>query len=89
MVAWDSKWREIQEIEQWTIFKTVRADNRFHSTWTYVDEVPDGEQFRAEMMQIARGDDRLFDRYMYEFDIVETYRRAAHRLAGYEYRPEE
>lgn len=40
------------------------------------------------MMQIARGDDTLFDKFMYDQDIAETYRRAALRLAGYEYRPE-
>lgn len=90
MAEWDCKWQYIQnDVEKWPIFETVRRDHRFQSAWTFHDEVPNAERFRAEMMQLARGDDRQFDRFMYEQDITETYRRAALRLAGHEYRPEE
>lgn len=39
-------------------------------------------------MQIAGGDDVVFDRYMNEVDIVDVYERSALRLA-HTYRPEE
>lgn len=39
-------------------------------------------------MQIARGDDATFERYMNDVDITDIYERSAYRLAD-TYRPDE